>query len=116
MPVPQCSSRICRPVAQAFQPVWGRAMPCPGVEHVRPTGSDRPAPAFFAHPRSWYLSQEGRYGMRSLEGYALSLLRMAAGFTFLLHGFQKLFGFFGGVGGHGATAHFFSLFWLAGAL
>jgi putative oxidoreductase len=38
-----------------------------------------------------------------------------AGFTFSLHGFQKLFGCFGGLG-HGATAHFFSMIWLAGAL
>lgn len=51
----------------------------------------------------------------SLESYAHSLLRIAAGFTFSLHGFQKLFGFFGGLG-HGARAHFFSLLWLAGML
>src|SRR5262245_61232506 len=52
--------------------------------------------------------------MRSLEAYAHSLLRMAAGLTFSLHGFQKLFGCFGGLGGH--AAHFFSLLWLAGLL
>src|SRR5260370_7744635 len=52
--------------------------------------------------------------MRSLQPYALSLLRMIAGFTFALHGFQKLFGYFGGMGG--GTAHFYSLLWLAGFL
>jgi putative oxidoreductase len=46
--------------------------------------------------------------------YALSLLRMVAGFTFSLHGVQKLLGYFGGMGG--GTAHFFSLPWLAGFL
>jgi putative oxidoreductase len=50
-----------------------------------------------------------------LQSYAQSLLRMVAGFTFSLHGFQKLFGLFGGMG-HGARAHFFSLLWAAGAL
>ena len=49
------------------------------------------------------------------DSYAHALLRIVAGFTFSLHGFQKLFGFFGGMG-HGARAHFFSELWLAGAL
>ena len=52
--------------------------------------------------------------MSSLEPHLRSLLRIVAAFTFSLHGFQKLFGCFGGLGG--ATAHFFSMFWLAGAL
>jgi putative oxidoreductase len=47
--------------------------------------------------------------------YALSLLRIAAGFTFSLHGFQKLFGFFGGLG-HGTSAHVFSLLGAAGVI
>ena len=51
----------------------------------------------------------------SLEQYALSLLRIVAAFTFSLHGFQKLFGFFGGVG-HGASAHLFSLLWVAAVI
>lgn len=51
----------------------------------------------------------------SFEPYALSLLRIAAGFTFTLHGVQKLFGAFGGVG-HGAAAHFLSLMWIAGVI
>jgi putative oxidoreductase len=51
----------------------------------------------------------------TLESYARSLLRIVTGFVFSLHGFQKLFGFLGGMG-HGARAHFFSQLWLAGAL
>jgi len=47
----------------------------------------------------------------SFQPYALSLLRIAAGFTFSLHGFQKLFGYFGGKSGH-----LFTLFGLAGVL
>lgn len=54
--------------------------------------------------------------MSTLQPYALSLLRIVAGFTYSLHGFQKLFGCFGGMGGKGATAQFFSTLWLAGAL
>ena len=34
----------------------------------------------------------------SFEPYAVSLLRIVVGFTFSLHGWQKLFGLFGGVG------------------
>lgn len=48
--------------------------------------------------------------------YALSLLRIVAGFTFSLHGMQKLFGAFGGMGGKGATADPFSQLWIAGIL
>ncbi len=54
--------------------------------------------------------------LKDLERRALSLLRVVVGFTFCLHGFQKLFGFFGGMGGHGATAAFPSLPWTAGVL
>ncbi len=54
--------------------------------------------------------------LKDLEPRALSLLRIMAGFTFSLHGLQKLFGLFGGVGGSGATAAFPSLVWTAGAL
>ncbi len=45
-----------------------------------------------------------------------SLLRMVAGFTFSLHGFQKLFGIFGGMGGQGRSADLLSLMGFAGAL
>lgn len=51
----------------------------------------------------------------TLESYAHALLRIVVGFTFSLHGFQKLLGLFGGLG-HGARAHFFSLLWLAAIL
>lgn len=54
--------------------------------------------------------------MPALEPRALSLLRIVAGFTFSLHGFQKLFGCFGGMGGSGATAGFGTLPWVAGVL
>ena len=54
--------------------------------------------------------------MRFVQPYAHSLLRIASGFLFTLHGLQKLAGMFGGMGGHGATAHFFSLLWLAAVL
>ena len=45
-----------------------------------------------------------------------SLLRIVVSFLFLLHGMQKMFGFFGGMGGKGAVASFPSLPWWAGAL
>jgi putative oxidoreductase len=54
--------------------------------------------------------------LQVLEPRARSLLRIVAGFTFSLHGFQKLFGFFGGMGGSGATAAFGTLPWVAGVL
>src|SRR5690348_2461063 len=52
----------------------------------------------------------------ALSAYLLSLLRIVAGFTFALHGYQKLFGMFGGMGGHGAKAATFSLLWFAGLI
>ena len=52
--------------------------------------------------------------LKALAPRALSGLRIMAGFTFSLHGFQKLFGLFGGMGGKGATAVFGSLIWTAG--
>lgn len=45
---------------------------------------------------------------------ALSVLWIMAGFTFSLHGLQKLSRLFGGMGGKGATAAFGSLIWTAG--
>ena len=50
------------------------------------------------------------------SGYVLSLLRVIIGFTFCCHGAQKLFGIFGGMGGHGAKATVLSLFWFAAIL
>lgn len=52
----------------------------------------------------------------SLQPYVRSLLRIVAGFTFSLHGFQKLLGLFGGMGGKGMTASFPTLPWFAGFL
>src|SRR5258708_19489919 len=54
--------------------------------------------------------------IRSWEPYARSLLRIVAGITFSLHGYQKMFGLFGGMGGTGAKPPFLSLLWTAGAL
>ena len=51
----------------------------------------------------------------TFEPFALSLLRLVAGFTFSLHGYQKLFGLFGGMG-HGTAARLFSLMGAAGAI
>jgi putative oxidoreductase len=49
----------------------------------------------------------------SLESYALSLLRIIAGFTFTLHGLQK----FGALGGlDGKAAAMYSLLWVAGVI
>ena len=48
--------------------------------------------------------------------YARSVLRIVAGLLFALHGFQKVFGMFGGFGGHGAPARMWSEFWVAGLL
>ena len=52
----------------------------------------------------------------SLQSYAHSVLRIVAGFTFTLHGLQKLFGMFGGMGGGGVKAQFISLPWVAAVL
>jgi len=54
--------------------------------------------------------------LKTLAPRGLSVLRIMAGFTFSLHGFQKLLGLFGGMGGAGATAPFLSLVWTAGFL
>jgi putative oxidoreductase len=50
--------------------------------------------------------------IRSAEPWMRSVLRIVVGFTFSLHGFQKLFGL---VGGH-RVGNLFSLFGLAGVL
>lgn len=47
----------------------------------------------------------------SFQPYARSVLRIIAGLTFSMHGYQKLFGAFGG---HKAEAY--SLFWTAGLI
>lgn len=50
------------------------------------------------------------------SGYVRSILRVIAGLLLIVHGVQKLFGLFGGLGGHGATAPVWSEFWVAGVL
>src|SRR5262245_24419514 len=57
-----------------------------------------------------------KINLSRFEAHLLSLLRIVAGLTFSCHGFQKLLGFFGGVGGRGGTAHLASLFGVAGLL
>ena len=52
----------------------------------------------------------------SIEFVTLSLLRVATGLTFLYHGAQKLFGAFGGIDGHGASAHLVSPLGVAGTI
>ena len=49
-------------------------------------------------------------------GVTHALLRMVAGFMFMLHGGQKLFGWFGGMGGQGGTAELLSLPGIGGIL
>ena len=48
------------------------------------------------------------------EPYLRSLLRIIVGFTFSLHGYQKFFGWFGGLGGN--KAELASLMGVAGVL
>lgn len=50
------------------------------------------------------------------SGITHSLLRMAAGLMFIMHGGQKYFGWFGGVDGQGGTVELVSLYGLAGML
>jgi putative oxidoreductase len=49
-------------------------------------------------------------------GVTHALLRMVAGFMFMLHGGQKLFGWFGGMGGQGGTAELASLMGIGGII
>jgi putative oxidoreductase len=48
-------------------------------------------------------------------GYARSVLRIVVGLLFFLHGCQKLFGMFGGLGGHGPSL-MWSEAWVGGVL
>jgi putative oxidoreductase len=52
----------------------------------------------------------------SWRPYTLSILRIVAGFTFSLHGFQKVLGLLGGMRDTGAAAHVLTLPWFAGVL
>lgn len=55
-------------------------------------------------------------GIVSLEPYFRSIARIVIGLLYSLHGFQKLFGMFGGLGGKGARAELFTLIGVAGVL
>jgi|SRR6185437_10814293 len=50
------------------------------------------------------------------QGLLLSVVRIVVAVLFACHGFQKLFGFFGGPGGHGGVAHFGTQPWFAGVI
>jgi putative oxidoreductase len=52
----------------------------------------------------------------ALSGPTHALLRIVAGVMFMLHGGQKLLGWFGGPGGQGGTVELASLMGLAGIL
>jgi putative oxidoreductase len=52
----------------------------------------------------------------SLADYTRAVLRIVVAFLFCCHGAQKLFGAFGGLGGHGAKMQAFSLIWVAGVI
>jgi len=54
--------------------------------------------------------------MSTYTALTLTLLRIIAGFLFMPHGAQKLFGWLGGMGGTGASASFPDLMWVAGVL
>jgi len=54
--------------------------------------------------------------MSSLRSLTYAALRITAGLFFMLHGGQKLFGWFGGVDGAGGTVPLASLIGFAGAL
>jgi putative oxidoreductase len=55
-------------------------------------------------------------GSKELSSYALSLLRVIAGFTFALYGAKLLFGVFGGADEAGHSAPILSLFGVGGIL
>jgi putative oxidoreductase len=54
-----------------------------------------------------------KLAVSGIEPFARSVMRIVIGFTFSCHGAQKLFGVFGGLNGHGATAHTLTVLWIA---
>ena len=57
-----------------------------------------------------------RFFMEPLTPQLLSVLRIVTGLLFLLHGGQKLLGWFGGPGGNGGTVELMSRYGVAGVL
>ena len=57
-----------------------------------------------------------RFFMAPLAPQLLSVLRIVTAFLYLLHGGQKLFGWFGGVDGQGATVELMSRYGAAGVI
>ena len=53
---------------------------------------------------------------RGGSGYVYALMRIVVGLAFAQHGAQKLFGFFGGVDGGGASVEILSLMGVAGVI
>lgn len=54
--------------------------------------------------------------MQQFQPYAHALLRIVAGFVFSQHGMQKVFGWLGGVDGHGASVPLMSKYGAAGLI
>ena len=61
-------------------------------------------------------STPARGALAAIAPWTHALLRIGAGLLFMQHGVQKLFGWFGGLGGSGATAPLVSQMGLAGVL
>lgn len=56
------------------------------------------------------------WDLSAWEPQLRSVLRIIAGFTFSLHGLQKVFGMLGGINGQGARAELLTLIGVAGVL
>jgi len=54
--------------------------------------------------------------LNKFSPYVLALLRVSAGYMFLLHGMQKLFGLFGGLAGDGMPVEIFSMMGIGGII
>ena len=54
--------------------------------------------------------------LRGFEGPLLTVLRIVAGFVFVCHGAQKVFGMFGGLDGRGMTPPLSSMLGVAGVI
>src|SRR5437762_1279396 len=61
-------------------------------------------------------SKEANMGSHRAQEFTHNLLRITAGLFFLMHGGQKLLGWFGGMDGHGMTATLSTLPGVAGII